>query len=101
MGVEYNHPAHLLDRYIKGGDINSGRLYCELVSGELRLLSNVCSVMMRGMHTVLMGLLLVRFILITDTCKVIYLTHNIDNKNNNYSCINFVFMYSCILYLCS
>ena len=22
MGVEYNEPAHLLDRYIKGGDIN-------------------------------------------------------------------------------
>ena len=28
MGVEYNQPAHLLDRYIKGGDINGGRLYC-------------------------------------------------------------------------
>ena len=27
MGVEYNQPAHLLDRYIKGGDINGGRLY--------------------------------------------------------------------------
>ena len=26
MGVEYNQPAHLLDRYIKGGDINGGRL---------------------------------------------------------------------------
>ena len=27
MGVEYTQPAHLLDRYIKGGDINGGRLY--------------------------------------------------------------------------
>ena len=27
MGVECNQPAHLLDRYIKGGDINGGRLY--------------------------------------------------------------------------
>ena len=27
MGVEYDQPAHLLDRYIKGGDINGGRLY--------------------------------------------------------------------------
>ena len=26
MGVEYTQPAHLLDRYIKGGDINGGRL---------------------------------------------------------------------------
>ena len=30
MGVEYNQPAHLLDRYIKGGDINGGRLYLTL-----------------------------------------------------------------------
>ena len=27
MGVEHNKPPHLLDRYIKGGDINGGRLY--------------------------------------------------------------------------
>ena len=27
MGVEHNQPAHLLDRYVKGGDINGCRLY--------------------------------------------------------------------------
>ena len=35
MGVEYNQPAHLLDRYIKGGDINGGRLYVKSRRSEL------------------------------------------------------------------
>ena len=38
MGVEYNQPAHLLDRYIKGGDINGGRLYMYVgsIAGKCR-----------------------------------------------------------------
>ena len=31
MGVEYNQAVHLLDRYIKGGDINGGRLYYKFI----------------------------------------------------------------------
>ena len=44
MGVEYNQPAHLLDRYIKGGDINGGRLYSTANSGSF---SNAHEVMKR------------------------------------------------------
>ena len=56
MGVEYNQPAHLLDRYIKGGDINGGRLYlaqwqCVYCRNILTYLLVHCRSGCLGMHS--------------------------------------------------